>query len=183
VAPVADKKFYEPRDGAFLESVGLPELRLKLAKFWPTRGPRWDALAVLQTGGAVLLTEAKSYPAEMRGRGCRACHLSSKTIRASIQDAQKWFGVPSDTGWLGPLYQYANRLAHVYFLRKIGDLPAFLANLYFLDDSSLLTPTSRSSWDSRLPDFKKQLGFASTIPYSVDVFLPALPRSDLVGVA
>lgn len=47
-----------------------------LKQFWPTGGPHWDALAVIDLEGAlrpgVLLLEGKSYPEELYGSGCQA---------------------------------------------------------------------------------------------------------------
>jgi len=42
--------------------------------------------------------------------------------------------VRPDAGWLGPQYKSANRLACLYFLREIGMVDAFLANVYFTGD-------------------------------------------------
>lgn len=181
VAPLESNKFYEPRDGAFLRAVGLGAMRRELAEFWPACGPRWDALALLEPGSAILLGEGKSYPAEMLGRGCMATPASRPQIVASLHAARTWLEARADADWLGSLYQYANRLAHVYFLRKTCGRPAFLANLCFLDDER--SPTSRADWESRLRIYKQQLGFPEGIPYSVDVFLPARSRSELLGVA
>jgi hypothetical protein len=181
VAPLECNNFYEPRDGAFLRALELSDMRQRLSEFWPARGPRWDALALLEPGSAILLGEGKSYPAEMLGRGCMATPASRAPILTSLGAARSWLHARPDADWLGPLYQYANRLAHVYFLRKICGRPAFLANLCFLDDER--SPTSRADWESQLSVYKEQLGFPNGIPHSVDVFLPARSRSELLSVA
>jgi len=54
-------------------------------------------------------------------------------------------GVSPDADWLGRLYQSANRLAYLYFLREIGKIDAFLANVYFTGDP--YSPTTRQEWD------------------------------------
>src|SRR5205823_14951129 len=38
--------FREYRDGKALDALGLGRLRGELARFWPARGPVWDALGV-----------------------------------------------------------------------------------------------------------------------------------------
>lgn len=180
VAPLEHKRFSEPCDGTFLELLGLRHLRAQLADFWPKGGPRWDALAVLQPGAGVLLVEAKSYPGEIRGGGCKAVPESRTVIERSIRTARDWFGASKGADWLGPLYQYANRLAHVRFLREVAGRTAWLANVCFLDDP--IKPTTRMQWDVLLPDLKSALGFRSgTIPYVIDVFLPARDRRELVA--
>jgi hypothetical protein len=126
------------------------------------------------------LAEGKSYPAEMLGRGCMATPASRAPILTSLGAAKSWLRARPDADWLGPLYQYANRLAHVYFLRKICGRPAFLANLCFLNDKR---SPPLAAWESQLRVYKEQLGFPNGIPYSVDVFLPARPRSELLSVA
>ena len=35
---------------------------------------------------------------------------------------------------MGPLYQFPNRLAHLYFFREIVKVPAWLVNVCYLDD-------------------------------------------------
>jgi hypothetical protein len=70
-------------------------------------------------------------------------------------------------------YQSANRLAHLYFLREIAKVPAWLANIYFVGDDSLIS-TTRADWDEKIAAVEKHLGFAkSSVPYLGDVFLPA----------
>jgi hypothetical protein len=70
VVPLEEKrsvdKFAGPRDRTMLIKLGLENLAAELAKFWPARGPVWDALAICRfpdkTSGA-LLAEGKNYPA------------------------------------------------------------------------------------------------------------------------
>ena len=178
VAPLESDKFYEPRDGAFLQRVGLSGFRRQLSDFWPTRGPRWDGLAVLGPGKAILLVEGKSYPAELLGGGCKARDPARLSIRKSLDAAKARFNVDSTVDWLGPLYQYANRLSHVQFLRNECGTSAFLANLCFVDDP--IRPTSEDVWKSQLKAIKAQLGFASNIPHTVNIFLKAHPRQQLL---
>lgn len=181
VAPLEARKFYEPRDRAFLTAVGLGHLAKELAKFWPARGPRWDALAVLHPGNAVLLVEAKSYPAELLGGGCKAGEATRSRIQRSLDAAKNAFSVEATVDWLGPLYQYANRLAHVHFLSNECGHPALLANICFLEDPH--RSTSLAVWQSELQVLKSELGFSSPIPNTVDVFLRARPRSELLTLS
>ena len=53
--------FREYRDGKALDALGLGTLRDELARFWPTRGPVWDALGVGQETDECFLLEAKAH--------------------------------------------------------------------------------------------------------------------------
>jgi hypothetical protein len=177
VAPLESNRFSEPCDGRFLAAVEQTDLRSKLAAFWPKGGPRWDALGILEPGGAVLLVEAKNYPREMLGGGCKATKPARDVIEKTIRESRDWFKASSSANWLGPLYQYANRLSHVRFFRDFGR-DAWLANVCFLDDEQHGS-TSQEVWDTELPRLKRELGFAEKIPHVVDVFLPARDRKEL----
>src|SRR5581483_2151818 len=137
VAPLAKpnspgvKPFAEPRDGAMLAALDLFGLEGELARFWPARGPVWDALAICRfrdgsTGG--LLAEGKNYPREMYSGGTGAGKSgtakaveSRRQIERAIAWVQGWLHAPLDVRrWLDPLdpvrpssslYQTANRLA------------------------------------------------------------------------
>ena len=62
-------------------------------------------------------------------------------IQSSLARTKEWLGVSPDADWLGRLYQSGNRLAYLYFLREIGKVDAFLANVYFTGDPH--SPTTR----------------------------------------
>ena len=176
--------FAEPMDGAFLQAVDVKDDERKLPAFWPASGPRWDALGLLDTGNGeptILLVEAKSYPAEMFGSGCTASDPRSVAlIDASLRRAKDYFGVDQAADWKGPLYQYANRLAHVYFLREVLGREAVLVNACFVGDAEPRS-TTRGAWDTALQDVKRGLGFnGRAVPHTVDVFLPCHPRDLLL---
>lgn len=183
-APLEDQRFVEPYDGQFLEAVELPQYHDELTRFWPEGGPHWDALAVVgeqRHPKLVLLVEAKSYPGEVYGPGCQASAKSSlELISAALEQTRSWLHASEESEWTGPLYQYANRLAHLYFVRQVVGLPAWLVNLCFIGDTT--SATTERQWRAALPSIKKELGFAAgTIPWVVDVLLPARSRSELVG--
>ncbi|MFN8878530.1 MAG: hypothetical protein ACK5Z1_15300 [Gemmatimonadota bacterium] len=175
LAPLEDQRFEEPMDGAFLETLELPQLIPDLAAFWPRSGPRWDGLARLDPSCTVLLVEGKSYPAEMRGSGCQAySEESRRKIEAALHATKVWLQASAEANWTGPLYQYANRLAHVRFLRERG-VDAWLVNLCFTDDDTT-TPTSAEEWQFGLNAAKRELGVEHLDGVALDVLLPALSR-------
>lgn len=173
IAPAESKKFEELLDEAFVNALGLGAHAAALRGFWPGSGPRWDGLALLRPSGVVLLIEGKSYPAEMRGSGCHAKDPRSiELIDAALDGTKTWLGVPATADWKGELYQYANRPAHVRFLRERG-IEAWLVNLCFVDDPTK-SPTDASTWKSALTQAKNDLGLSDISHVAVDVLLPGL---------
>lgn len=181
VCPVEHERFTEACDGVFLDALELSDLRPNLKSFWPAGGPRWDGLAIPSPRPGALLIEAKSYPEEIFGSGCQATQNSRQIIEDSLTRAKLWAGAAESANWLGSLYQYANRLAHVFFLREIGQVEAWLVNLCFVNDAH--SPTSLQRWQQQLAAIKCQLGFSGKkVPFAVDVFLPARSRGELLDV-
>lgn len=183
VSPLENEGFVEYQDTAFLNAIHMLRCESELASFWPRGGPVWDALGFLPLPGetaslSVILVEAKSYPEEMYGNGCRASGESRSLILESLAQTQQWYGI-SDSDWTGRLYQYANRLAHVYFFRNILRVEAWLANVCFLNDPR--SPTTASQWKQSLADAKRELGFGNRVSYAVDVLLPAIGREELLA--
>lgn len=182
-SPLEDDTFAEYQDAEFLGRLGLERHAAALREFWPRGGPVWDALARVQYTershqAGVLLVEAKSYPGEMRSNGCQATQPALARIAASLGATRDRIGVSREADWLGPLYQSANRLAHLYFLREVVGVPAWLANVYFTDDPH--SPTSLVAWQEALAEIKMELGVAGlSIPGAVDIFLPARKLSEL----
>ncbi len=186
VSPLEAGKFAEYRDRAFLAAVGLERLDRSLSNFWPRRGPAWDALAAVEIPGAaesngVVLVEAKSYPGEICGTRCGAKRRSLEMIEAALDQTKRSLGVAEDVDWKGPLYQSANRLAHLYFFRreKVG-VPAWLVNIYFLRDPHC--PTRIEEWEEALPQVKEKLGLTGVdVPDTGSLFLEARDRRELIG--
>ena len=187
VSPLESGKFAECKDEAFLWALGLQHLAGQLAEFWPASGPRWDALAAVRIGGdpgrrGALLVEAKSHLSELRGDGCGAeSDGSRKMIEDALRRTKQWLGAEGNADWTGDLYQYANRLAHLYFFLQAG-IPAWLVNVYFLGDphfpDSFATP---EGWQGALAQVKADLGLtAPFITHAADVFLQARDRGELL---
>jgi hypothetical protein len=174
VSPLSSDGYREYWDSAFLEALGLPQHCKELSRFWPSGGPHWDALACVEKTGGVLLVEAKSHVPEIFGNGCGAEAASSlQKIAQAIAATKEWLHVSDEADWKGPLYQTANRLAHLYFFTEILRIEAWLVNVYFTDDCSIRNPTPRTSWNVGIADVKKSLGIGAVSHYA-DVFLPAV---------
>lgn len=185
VSPLKADRYREYKDGPFLDRLGFGKNGQDLKMFWPRGGPRWDALACVETADGVLLPEAKSYVSEMYISGCGATDPASlRIIDGSLASTKAWLGVPSTIDWRGTfdyhvrevirkgfLYQMANRLAHLYFFREVVGIDAWFVNVCFTDDPH--SPTSREEWEAGLAEAISNLG-VSAVPFAADVILPAL---------
>lgn len=79
--------------------------------------------------------------------------------------------------WTSTFYQYANRLAHLYYLREINQLPAWLVFVYFTGDEEMKGPRSEAEWRAALTVLHAALGLrrGGLMRYVVDVF-PSVQR-------
>jgi hypothetical protein len=179
VSPLKTENYAEYRDGDFLRALGMQQLESGLLTFWPKGGPCWDALAYVSCGDGLrrgcILVEAKSHVNEMFGNGCCASDRASRQqICEALRRTKKWLGVSPEADWMGRLYQSANRYAHLYFLRAVAKIDAFLVNVYFVDDDHSTSPTTIHGWKPAIGEVKQQLGLRS-VPFSGEVFLSAIP--------
>jgi len=163
VSPLEKENYLEYQDEEFLEAVGYPQLSSVLLEFWPNGGPVWDALGVVPLKGenrnGVIILEAKSRLKEIEGGGCDAQGESREHIKRTLEKVQNALGSSIDVeDWLGKYYQYANRLAHLYFLLVTQKIPTWLVFLYFGNDREQHGPTSKEEWDNTLEDVKHSLG-------------------------
>jgi hypothetical protein len=176
-SPIAQDNYAEYRDSDFVRAIGLGASAGQLATFWPSGGPSWDALAIIsgsktETHPGVILVEAKSHIAEIYGSGCQASAHPRERIESALADAKQWCGARADADWTGPLYQSANRLAHLYFFHEQLNCPAWLVNIYFIDDE--IGPADHDAWKAELQKVKGSLGLSSNVPFTIELFLPAL---------
>lgn len=157
LSPLADDGYAEYRDQAFLAKVGARPQRTPLAGFWPTRGPQWDALG-RTSRGEPLLVEAKAHIPELLSPPCQAAGASLRTIRASLDRVKRAVGLRAAADWSTTYYQYVNRLAHLYFLRTLNQIPAYLVSLYLIGDTDLRGPGTAEEWAGALDLVHAQLG-------------------------
>jgi hypothetical protein len=171
-SPIEQDDFAEYRDNDFLLKVGLDPTEIKLDDFWPTTGPQWDALAKT-TGGHVILVEAKANIPEIVSPGTGAKKKSKCLIDHSLCETKKYLNITNDIDWSGKFYQYTNRLAHLYFLREKCKVQAYLINIYFIGDKTVLGPKTKQEWDGALKVLKTYLGISrhKLSKYTVDFFI------------
>ena len=81
------------------------------------------------------------------------------------------------TDWSECLYQYANRLAHLYFLRELNQVDAALVFVYFVGDTTVCgqEPVSREGWRTAIDLATHHLGIRGHSPWIrenvADVFI------------
>jgi hypothetical protein len=171
-SPLDHDGFAEYRDNDFIDKVGLNRHEINLHKFWPLRGPQWDALATT-TEKKIILVEAKANIPEIVSSATGASPKSKKIIIKSLKETKDYLGIKNDIDWSGRFYQYTNRLAHLYFLREKCNKPAFLVNIYFIGDDTVLGPKTKQEWDGALKVLHTYLGLSrhKLSKYMADIFI------------
>jgi hypothetical protein len=84
-SPLVSDEFAEYRDSAFLNRIEADALAGELTRFWPARGPQWDALAVSDNGDR-LLVEAKAHIGELCSPVSKAGDTSREMIEAALSE-------------------------------------------------------------------------------------------------
>lgn len=158
-SPIEDDNFAEYRDNDFIDIIGLDRQEIKLEEFWPRLGPQWDALAIT-SGNRIILVEAKANIPEIVSPSSNAGPKSKILIDKSLKMTKIDLGVNNNVDWSGRFYQYTNRLAHLYFLRTVYKKPAYLINIYFLNDESVSGPKTISEWEAALQVLYSYLGLS-----------------------
>lgn len=159
-SPVRGDDFAEYYDEEFLKRLGVGELPHPLKSFWPKSGPRWDGLA-RTSGHQLILVEAKAYIEEGVDYRSGASPKSLALILGSLEEAKRAFKANANAPWETPFYQYANRLAHLYFMVEKNRLDAYLVFLYFADAPDVPAPCSKAEWEGARRLTEKCLGLGT----------------------
>ena len=162
VSPLANDGFKEHRDTAFLNNLGVSLNDVPLNEFWPRMGPQWDGLGKTDKGQVILL-EAKAHVEEMVSSPTQASPKNLNLILKSLEKVKKHVRSHSDVDWSTAFYQYNNRLAHLYLLRHLNGIPAFLVNLHFLNADEMLqdgftVPKTVDEWKAAITLQERFLG-------------------------
>jgi hypothetical protein len=171
LSPLKNDDYAEYRDEAFLEKLGINPEKIKLVDFWPKGGPQWDALGK-NSSGKLFLVEAKSHIPELMSTFKGNNQASIDKIQSSLKETKKRFGSKTDFVWSKTFYQYTNRLAQVYLLRK-NKLDAWLIDVYFLNDSDMDGPKTTDEWKGALRLLRRCLGLKEYLlqKWVADIFI------------
>ena len=181
-SPLLDDHYAEYRDQSFLDRVSgsmyyreptLPQQGL--SDFWPRFGPQWDGLAVTDRG-QVILVEAKAHipetvtaPTQARGESALL------KIQESLGRVKTFVNSKAPVDWSISFYQYANRLAHLYWMREINGHDAYLVNLFLINDREMNGPATVAEWQAaiRLQEVFMGVRQGSQTGYALDPWVGA----------
>jgi hypothetical protein len=170
----------------FLGPNELVRLQPHWRTYWPQTGtpPNWDSIARIDIQGTEhwLLVEAKSHLKELISF-CGAGDAALPTILAAFTATMATMNIngnPQD--WLGPYYQFCNRLAVLNFLLQ-HQIEAKLLFVYFLGDRfperrREICPHDQQGWEDHLKAMEKHVGWQDNNPLAPHVhklFLPVCP--------
>lgn len=147
-SPLKSDQYAEYRDRAFLEVLDLAHLAKPLADFWPVGGPQWDALGVTDAG-QVIMVEAKAHIGEFCTPASQASAASLDRITTALAQAADAVGASKSEAarWHEKFYQYANRLAHLVWLRQQG-VDAYLVMANFCGDAEMPGDSTPQAWEA-----------------------------------
>jgi hypothetical protein len=117
--------YAEYRDQAFLDLLGIKLRKRNLKDFWPNRGPQWDALGMVENK-AYFLVEAKAHVSEIISSSQAESPSSKALINKSLNETKDYLKLNPDFDLTKGFYQYSNRLAHLYLLRRLNNIPAYV---------------------------------------------------------
>lgn len=155
-SPLKNDDYAEYRDQAFLKLLDVKLKKLPLGEFWPKGGPQWDALG-RSASGKLFLVEAKSHIQELISTLQAKDKDSVKRILKSLGEVKDSLKSKTDLDWSKCFYQYTNRLAHLYLLRKNG-LCTYLVFVYFISDLQIKGPTTVFEWKGAIKLLHSCLG-------------------------
>ncbi len=178
-SPLAKDNYKEHRDKEFLDELGVSRFLRKplpswndLYSFWPKSGPRWDAHGITDKG-QIVLVEAKSHITELQGQGSGATNQKSvEKIARSLHETQQFLGADPSIDWAkSPYFQFANRLAFLYWFHELNGRDAYLVLLYFLNDKEMnsadtYVPSTPGEWISVVTHQDRLMGIRQRHPLS-----------------
>ena len=172
LSPIAEDGYAEYQDQTFLDLLNLKLSKVSPSHFWPSRGPVWDGLGKSKTG-KIFLVEAKSHISELLTPKTGAGEKSLRKIKKSLNGTKTFLHSTSEHDWSSTFYQYTNRLAHLYLLRALNEVPAYLVFVYFVNDKDMNGPKSIDEWNGALSLLTSYLGVGRhrLKPYIADIFI------------
>lgn len=158
----------DDREFVGLEFIQDAQVHERWKSFWPQTGnaQNWDAVGKVYFGDKTewLLVEAKAHLGELESKCGATSEDSQQKIRDALDNTSKAFGncrQPIEN-WLAPYYQYANRLAVLYFLMKECNPPVAsrLLFIYFYGENKKewKCPQSEHEWSQPIQKMEKWVG-------------------------
>jgi hypothetical protein len=161
LSPILKDDHAEYYDKGFLKILNIDNNKLEppLHDFWPKSGPRWDGLGKTNCNKYFLI-EAKAHIEEAVDYCTGATSkVSIDLIETSINRAKDFYSENKKVYWQKPFYQYANRIAHLYYLKELNNLNVFLIFIYFCDAPDVVKPTNEEEWKGHIRTIDKVFAF------------------------
>lgn len=179
VSPLRSDDYAEYRDSSFVERLGITLEQRTLDSFWPKRGPQWDALGHTNRQ-KIFIVESKAHIEEIISPSTQASKSSRIVIEESIKETKAFLAVNQTIDWTGTFYQYTNRLAHLYLLRELNGINAYLVFLYFLNDTEMNGSQSIREWQAAAKVLKAAIGLKGHpfLRYVIDIFVDVSELKD-----
>ena len=179
LSPLEGDDYSEYNDKEFLDRLEISLPKSSLDKFWPNRGPHWDGLGRTDRK-QILLIEAKSHVDELVSSS-EASEPSLRWICSSLNETKQRIHRKSEKAvpWHTGVFQYANRMAHLYLLRVLNRLDAYLVLLCFLNDKEMKAdythvPATPAEWEAVIKHQERLMGIRQRHPlsdYIIHVFI------------
>lgn len=85
--------------------------------------------------------------------------------------------------WTSTFYQYANRIAHLYFLRQQNGVRAHLVNVYFTGATDVDGPATQEEWRGAITVVEAYLGLRRhrLSKYVHKAFIDVAPLAHMIG--
>jgi hypothetical protein len=173
ISPLAPD-YAEYQDQQFVDRLRITLPVVPLRDFWPKGGPVWDSLARTSDPNVkIFLIEAKAHIPEINSSESGASPKSLQRIAKSLNETKTFLDANAVVDWTRTFYQYTNRLAHLYLLRELNGIDAYLLNIYFTNDIRMKGPSTVEEWKAALTLLKTHLGITRTklTPFIKDLFI------------
>jgi hypothetical protein len=148
ISPLAPA-YTEYQDQRFVYQLRITLPVVPLKDFWPKGGPVWDGLA-RSPKGKVFLIEAKAHIPEIDSPESGASPRSLQRIAKSLNETRAFLDAKPIVDWARTFYQCTNRLSHLYLLRELNGIDAYLLNVYFINETRLrglrLLKSGKAPW-------------------------------------
>jgi hypothetical protein len=115
------------------------------------------------TAQGPVLVEAKAHLREFFSPPTQSRDTSRQKIEEAFNAVQTDMGISSSTDWTRTYYQYANRIAHLWWLRQRG-INAALLFVSFLNDDEMGGPKHAESWGAAFASANYALGLTGANP-------------------
>jgi hypothetical protein len=173
LSPISSDDYAEYYDDEFLDRLAIDKnkLLIPLIDFWPKSGPRWDGLGKTNTNKYFLI-EAKAHIEEAVDYSTGAkSKMSIDLIKNSIDKAKDFYSDNKKAYWQMPFYQYANRLAHLYYLKELNHINAFVIFIYFCNASDVAKPTNEDEWNGHIRTIEKVFALNATCKNKINILI------------